>query len=208
MAYVLGFFLADGSLVINKRGSHYLDFHITDGDILEKIKYHLGSNHKIQKRIRNEKHKMIFRLQIGSKKMFKSLNDLGIEKQKTGKEKMPPVPKKYFSDFLRGYFDGDGNIWSGYTNKNRKNPTPALTLTFTCKSKEFLSELKDLMNKLKCTGNIVYSSKAYRLNFSTIPSLKIYESMYNNITNDLYLLRKKVVFDKFINKFNRGIRIR
>ena len=38
MAYVLGFFCADGAMTINPRGSKYIDFCITDGDLLLKIK--------------------------------------------------------------------------------------------------------------------------------------------------------------------------
>ena len=38
MAYVLGFFTADGNMIKNKRGSHFIEFYSTDRDIIEKIK--------------------------------------------------------------------------------------------------------------------------------------------------------------------------
>ena len=38
MAYVLGFFAADGNLTIGKRGNYYLEFNSTDKDIIEKIR--------------------------------------------------------------------------------------------------------------------------------------------------------------------------
>lgn len=47
MAYILGFFCADGSMIRNKRGAHFIDFQITDGDLLFKIRKAFGSNHKI-----------------------------------------------------------------------------------------------------------------------------------------------------------------
>ena len=50
MAYILGFFTADGSMIANKRGAHYIDFHITDKDLLYKIRKIFQSNHKIKKR--------------------------------------------------------------------------------------------------------------------------------------------------------------
>jgi DNA-binding transcriptional regulator WhiA len=38
MAYILGFFTADGSMFKNKRGSYFVEFEITDKELLEKIK--------------------------------------------------------------------------------------------------------------------------------------------------------------------------
>ncbi|PIP28260.1 MAG: hypothetical protein COX29_02045 [Candidatus Moranbacteria bacterium CG23_combo_of_CG06-09_8_20_14_all_35_22] len=50
MAYVLGFFAADGCMIKNNRGAYFIEFQITDKDILLKIKKLLGSNHKITER--------------------------------------------------------------------------------------------------------------------------------------------------------------
>lgn len=47
MAYVIGFFTADGCMIRNKRGAHFIEFQITDKDILIKIRKVLQSNHKI-----------------------------------------------------------------------------------------------------------------------------------------------------------------
>lgn len=66
MAYVLGFFTADGSMIKNKRGAHFIEFEITDKDLLFRIRDLLGSNHKITTRDRNKS--LSYRLQIGSKK--------------------------------------------------------------------------------------------------------------------------------------------
>jgi len=38
MAYVLGFFFADGSYDVHKNGGEYFSFQITDKNLLEKIK--------------------------------------------------------------------------------------------------------------------------------------------------------------------------
>lgn len=50
MAYVLGFFAADGGITINNRGGYYIDIHICDGNLLYKIRKVLESDHKISKR--------------------------------------------------------------------------------------------------------------------------------------------------------------
>jgi len=39
MAYVLGFFTADGSMIRNKRGTCFIELEITDKELLEKIKH-------------------------------------------------------------------------------------------------------------------------------------------------------------------------
>ncbi len=50
MAYVLGYIAADGSLIKNKRGVHYLDFQSIDKDLPIKINKLLSAEHKIRKR--------------------------------------------------------------------------------------------------------------------------------------------------------------
>ena len=70
MAYVLGFFTADGNMIKNKRGAHFIEFEITDKDLLHAIRGLLESNHKITERKRRDSWKKAYRLQIGSKVIF------------------------------------------------------------------------------------------------------------------------------------------
>ena len=55
MAYVLGFFCADGNLTIGKRNNHYIEFTNCDKYILGKIRKALKSNHRISKNKRKNK---------------------------------------------------------------------------------------------------------------------------------------------------------
>jgi len=208
MAYVLGFFIADGSLIINSRGAKYLDFHITDGILLKRIKKVLNSNHKIREEKGNPNCKRAYRLQIGSKKMFDDLLKLDVRPRKTGHEKLPDMPSKYFGDFLRGFFDGDGNVWKGYAHKNdRPNPTPVLMTCLTSKSKQFLISLKISLNKkLGLKGRINYHSRAHRLHFSILDSLKLYNFMYKrlgqaNIKRDKQMVREII---ELLRELNEG----
>ncbi|MBU1178506.1 hypothetical protein KJ903_04830 [Patescibacteria group bacterium] len=199
MAYVLGFFIADGSMTVNPRGSKYLDFHITDGDLLFKIREVLNSNHKIGEKVLPHQ-KKVYRLQIGSKKMFSDLLKLGVKPRKTGHEIMPDVPNNCFRNFLRGYFDGDGNVWCGYSHKkNHSQPILTLVTVFTSKGEYFLRSIKRLLTeRLELKGGIGYHSRAYRLNYSVVDSIKLYTFMYQDLMNDLFLARKKKVFEEFI----------
>lgn len=82
MAYVLGFFTADGSMVRNKRGAHYIEFQITDREVLHDIQKVTGSSHAITERKRSDGWKTIYRLQIGSKEWFSDLERLGLTQSK------------------------------------------------------------------------------------------------------------------------------
>jgi LAGLIDADG DNA endonuclease family protein len=200
MAYVLGFFAADGSMNESKRGGHYIEFQITDGDLLKKIQVLLESDHKITIRDRVPGQKLIYRLQIGSKIIFEDLIQLGFVQNKTKVLSLPDIPQDFFGDFIRGYFDGDGNVWSGIIHKfDRPNPCRILFTCFTCGSEQMLRQVKGHLADMGLRGgSISFQGRAFRLNYATADSLKLYAIMYYHC-RDLYLPRKKVVFDKFIN---------
>ena len=200
MAYVLGFFTADGNMIKNKRGACFIEFQITDKGLLVKIKNLLQSNHKITIRKRNKKWKISYRLQIGSKKIFKDLLKLGLTPNKSKIIKLPKIPNKYFSHFTRGYFDGDGNVTiSKYTRAGRNNKKSITILSgFTSGSREFLKELHIKLKKLAgIFGGALYYYQGYRLYFSVNDSLTLYKFLYKNIRNDLYLARKREKFEKY-----------
>lgn len=202
MAYVLGFFAADGCMIKNKRGAHFIEFHITDKDILIKIKRLLNSENKISTKKRNVKWKTGYKLQIGSKIMFEDLLSLGMTPRKSKVMKFPRISDKYISHFIRGYFDGDGNVFLG-RRKDRANKNWILQAGFTSGSENFL---KKLHIKLRAVakisgGTLNYCSGAFRLLFSINDSVKLYRLMYNNEDN-LFLNRKKRVFEKYLKKKN------
>ncbi len=196
MAYVLGFFMADGNMVLTKRNNHYVSFYSADKDILAGIKDALGSDHKLSKRIRDNS----FRIQIGNKEMFNDLCFIGVTPNKTRRIKMPKIPNKFIKHFVRGYFDGDGNVWSGYMNRGRNKPTHTLQVAFTSGCMEFLHELLFLLRKEGLHGGSIFKIKnkeCHRLLFSTLDALKLYDIMYNE-PYSLGLKRKMQVFEKFI----------
>lgn len=200
MAYVLGFFAADGNLTVGKRGNHYIEFTSCDREILEKIKKRLNSNHKISGRKRNKRWETAYRLQLGSKEMFNDLFNLNFRPNKSKNLSYPKVSNKYFRDFVRGYFDGDGHVISGlYKRKDRNTKSRLLFSSFTSGTGSFLEKLKaDLIKNKIIKGGTLYYSKGFRLNFSINDSLGLYEFLYKDLNNDLYLSRKKKVFEKYM----------
>lgn len=201
MAYVLGFFAADGYMWVSGRGARYFGFQITDKELLYTIRDVLESNHKISKRLsKNKNHDPLYRLQIGSKEMYTDLLDLGMLPNKTHILRLPNIPDKYFADFVRGYFDGDGNVWVGDIHKERKTKHTVLQTVFTSGSKKFLEMLKMRLVKFGLRGgSIIVNKKGYkRLQYSVKDSIILSRLMYENCTNKLYFERKCDKFKKYI----------
>jgi hypothetical protein len=204
MAYVLGFFAADGYMTVNKRGAHFWDIGITDKDLLLGIKSVIQAEHKISVCVRKGNEKTLYRLQIGSKEMFNDLLTLGFTQGKTKSLAVPEVPAIYFRDFVRGYFDGDGHVWTGYVHKDRLKITHTMITGFTSCSHEFLLELKRRLRLFFLFKGTLRKDKKKnfcRLIYSVKDSMKLYDFMYNHPILDLdalFLERKRVVFEKFL----------
>ena len=195
MAYILGFFAADGSMVRNNRGAHFIEFTITDRIVLELIQRVTGSTHKIQKRDRgNKEWKYQYRLQIGSKEWFADLSQLGFTQHKSNTLSFPKIPKRYFGDFVRGYFDGDGCVYSNRLKyAGRKNARLILLTLFTSGSHQFLESLWDeLRIHTVHGGSLKKKKRGFELVFSHNDSIALHRLMYHTGTSPtLYLPRKR-----------------
>jgi intein/homing endonuclease len=200
MAYILGFLYADGNIIKTKRDTHFVSLQIKDRPILESIKASLKSDHKIHVRTHKGESGLMYRLQIGSKEYFQDLVALGLIPNKTKRMRLPNIPKVFVGDFIRGYFDGDGNVWTGYVHKERKVQTVAIQAVFTSCSKEFLNDIKTLLKSFGIEGGSLYTPKKgtySRLLYSILDALKLYEIMYNG-SYKLVLERKRLVFERFM----------
>ena len=201
MAYVLGFFCADGNMTIGKRGNRFIEFTSTDLSIIQQIRSAMKSEHKIgaRKIIRNWK--PAFRLQIGSNKIFQDLTKFGLKPNKSKRMIYPNIPGKHLHHFVRGYFDGDGHVTAvAYSRNGASRPKKLLLSGFTCGTKSFLERLwQSLGMRGVVSGGTLYKQDgAYRLTFSIKDSLALYKFLYKDPRNSLYLSRKKEVFERFI----------
>lgn len=205
MAYILGFLYADGNIVETKRGTHFIAVYTADEALLRQMQKSLGSNHKISYRSTTILGG-VYRLQIGSREWFVDLCKIGLTPNKTKRMVLPKIPKQYIGSFIRGYFDGDGNVWMGEINKKRATPTKVLQLVFTSGSHQYLRDLKSQIQALGVVGGSVYASgkgNYSRLIFSTKDALKLYKIMYN-VDHRLFLKRKKVIFERFVRSCGRS----
>jgi hypothetical protein len=171
-----------------------MGIYTADRDILVLMKHCFQSEHKISeiKLVTGS----VYRIQIGSKEWFEDLASVGLFPNKTKRMKLSTIPLKYFGDFVRGYFDGDGHVWSGLIHKKRPTPTLSLQVGFTSASKDFLLDLKTALHTCGLLGGGIYTPKTAnysRLLFSNKDALKIYNIMYN-AGHTLFLKRKKSRF--------------
>ncbi len=211
MAYVLGFFAADGSMIKNNRGAHFIEFQITDLGILVEIRRLLGSDHKISSRLRDSKWKTNYRLQIGSKEIYQNLSRLGFTQHKSNTLLFPDLPNKFLADFVRGYFDGDGNVhFKKYYVSNRNKMKWTFSTCFTSGSRGFLQKLHEILKRQGVTkGGFIQVKRrvdktisGYALVFSRHDSLALFLFMYNNTSHSPFLKRKYNVFRNAIKILN------
>jgi len=103
-SYFLGWMYSDGN--VNK-DLRTIQFHIHKKDLLimKKLRRCIKSKQKIFIRGNHVE------FRVHSKKICEDLVELGCMPKKAHKLCFPKrIPKKYYSHFVRGYFDGDGSI--------------------------------------------------------------------------------------------------
>ncbi len=210
MAYVLGYFAADGCLAKNRRGSHYLQFVSTDIGLLRQIKQAMGASQAIRKKTRrklNPAWRPCYHLQIGSFGMYQDLLKLGLTPRKASRLELPKIPRAYISDFARGFFDGDGSISYGlYPRSSRPRGFAKVLLSrFTSGSANFLTHLKAALESAAGLkgGGVMRGTRAFHLQYSISNSIRLFSFMYRDLGQGLFLRRKHRKFLlalKFIGK--------
>ncbi len=202
MAYVLGYFAADGSMLRNKRGGHFIEFTTTDRCMLIMLKRVCQAKQRISIRPwRNEKWKQQYRLQIGSKEWFADLTCLGFTQTKSCTLNFPKVPANVAGHFVRGYFDGDGCAYlRRHYSKWHKRPVWVFTTRFTSGSIQFLKALHDLLKERGIRGGyLTQKARGWELVFSRHDSVALYKLMYNTTAVSVPCLpRKRRIIEKGI----------
>jgi hypothetical protein len=185
-AYWLGFLFADG---YNDTIRHAVELCLQDADKshIEKFKNAIQSKHKISKR--TIKGFINWRIYFRSKQISTSLHKYGCVKNKSFIMKFPLINKKLIPHFIRGYFDGDGCV---YTPARRK-----ISVSFTSGSESFLISLQQILYNYKIISHVrkIRLKNNWTLSFSSKKSIyNFYNLIYKNTTDNIRLTRK---FDKY-----------
>jgi hypothetical protein len=178
MAYVLGFWFADGYMRHEK--SYRIVFTSNDIDILLDIRKYLGSNHSFRdkKSARDESKDLI----IFSKKLYEKLIELGGQRRKSKVIVFPNVPEKFLPDFIRGYFDEDGSVfYTTYMHTKIKKLRKELRSNFTSGSMKFLEQIRDILySKLNLSKNKICpfnNGSSLKLGYATYDTIKLLNFM-------------------------------
>ena len=197
MAYVLGFLFADGSLENSPyiRGK-YIRFSNTEPSIIKKIKRIMDSKHRIVKMHPPGNRKVKYFLRIGSHLLYNDLEKLGLFPNKSSTMTFPKVPDSFISDFVRGYFDGDGSVIIERYKRDKKYKR--LKAIFTSGSKKFLISLdRCLQGFCNIDGPNFYNShRSFQLVYRSLKAKKVLDFLYKDLEDSLYLRRKYLVYKK------------
>lgn len=185
MAYLLGFYAADGCVYKNKNAIK-LTLASVDRDFLEKIKKELNATFPIRDYETKDGYKnseFIF----SSSQIKKDFADYNIIPLKTYKFDFPSkLKEEFYLDFIRGYFDGDGSI---------STAGKSLRWQICSYRKEVLTKIVDILYKYNIPKVSVqkYSNRnIYCIQYSTNSTKKIFELLYYN---NCFCLERK--YEKF-----------
>lgn len=185
LAYAIGLLTSDGCLSSDKR---HLEFNSKDKEQVEHFRKCLNLNNKITKKARsNEKIKKYYRIQFGSVQFYRFLESIGLCSKKSKILKKLKIPQRFFSDFLRGLFDGDGTFG---TFNHPESQYPQLRLRFASASKQFIRWLyQEIKRELNTKGFIADGKRDENLTFGISDSLKLLNYIYYS-PNIICLSRK------------------
>ena len=206
-AYILGFICADGHIEKDRLN---ITVAIKDRDILEKIRHAMHSNHPIKEVQRTNPYKKTSRktliqvvLMIGSVKLVKPLFTMGLTTNKTytlNGDILKCIPNYLMRDFLRGYFDGDGNVFFG----RRYNSGYKYNINI-CGNEDFL--LKSFQTYFPSNNKLykdLYSKQCYVWKVSQRDKVRdfMYYLYYNS---SIFLERKYNEFKKIMWAYKTGL---
>lgn len=207
MAWILGFFVADGNLFHklyeDNREQWYITFTQKDREVLEMIADEFGAPHSLIRRQWSKQFRVNrYSITFTSKYMFEKLVSLGLMSNKSLQLQKINVPKKFFSHFLRGYFDGDGCFW---WSKDSRGGTPRLT--FTGGSRNFLKWIEARTTRYYGfpSGRLRNrkDTNVWNLAYRKDPTLYLMRIMYEDKDESLFLQRKWDNLQDYLNY--RGI---
>jgi len=207
-AYILGFWYADGCIMINKYKKRdccyaYKKFSIcnTDKQILYDISKIIGVTPYTEPK--EDGRKLIYRISVNSNKFFDFCYALVGTVDKTNSIHFPNIPHDYLRHFIRGYFDGDGSIYLKTYKSRHGKRIVNLSSSFSASKESWvmLDELKQLLMNIILTGNKKVTQQTYksgsssRLIFNQYDTMLLCEWMYKDAT--IFMKRKKKIWDDF-----------
>ena len=192
LAYAVGLIATDGNLSGDGR---HIDLTSKDIDQLKNFDKCLGLETTITYKTSGFSEKLYSRIQFSNVKLYRWLQSIGLTPKKSKTIGSINVPNRYFFDFLRGHFDGDGCIYS-YWDKRWKSSF-MFYVEFISASRLHLEWIRDSITELLgFEGKIGLQTRAYKLVYAKKNSREIIREMYKK--KCICLKRKKDKVDKIL----------
>ncbi|MFH1694205.1 MAG: LAGLIDADG family homing endonuclease [Patescibacteria group bacterium] len=144
LAYAVGLLATDGNLSKDER---HMDFTSKDKSLVITFQNCLGLENKIGKKSSGyTNQKDYFHSQFGDVLFYRWLLGLGLKPNKSKTLGRLKIPDRYFFDFFRGCFDGDGSVYAYWDP--RWHSSYMFYLTIASSSPAFLKYLQDSLENL------------------------------------------------------------
>lgn len=193
-AYAIGLLTTDGNMSSTKR---LITFVSKDKIQIENFKRCLHIKNKIGHSY-SGMGDHVYRVQFGDTIFYEFLLGIGLTPKKSLTLDKVAVPRKYFVDFLRGHFDGDGTFYS-YWDKRWRSSFMFYTELLSASKKHILWLQKKICRLLKISGHITKSrsNSCYQLKYAKADSLKLLPALYYS-KNVICLPRKRLKVEKVL----------
>ena len=178
-AYAIGLIATDGNL--SKDGRH-IDLTSKDRQQLTNFLRCFKLKVKITSKSSGYSKKRVPRLQFSNVKLYKFFISIGISPAKTKTLAALKIPDKYYFNFLRGHFDGDGCFYS-YWDKRWPN-SYMFYLVFNSGSFKHIKWLQNINQRLLGVKGHIYADPnqtTYSLKYAKSESLPLLRKMYHTI---------------------------
>ncbi len=193
LAYAIGLIATDGCLA---NDGLLIDLTSKDREQLLNFSKCVGVDFKVGSKW-NVKGDEYLRIQFKNRFFYDFLLSIGLTPKKSLTMGKIKISNKYFFDFLRGCFDGDGCFYSYWDPRWRSSHM--FYLEFVSGSKKHINWLQqELENKIKVKGHITTAFKKngyYQLKYAKKEAMEIIKKMYYN-PNVICLSRKRIKIGK------------
>lgn len=194
-AYAIGLIASDGNLSPDGR---HITFVSKETEQIRNFLDCLGISAKIGKTFSGHKGAWARRVQFGDVLFYQYLQSIGLTSAKSKTIGALRISDKYFFDFLRGVFDGDGSTYSYWDKRWRSSFM--FYLGFASASKVFTDWLRlKIETAVGSRGHITKdgNGSTFQLKYGKTESLKIFRKMYYS-KHCVYLTRKYLKIQKML----------
>lgn len=195
-AYAIGLIVSDGNLSPDGR---HINFTSKDLEMIQLFQKALGIEiHIGRKANRASKEKSYFVVQFSDVLFYQFLMSIGLMPNKSKIIGEIKIPAKYFFDFLRGSFDGDGCTYS-YFDPRWRSSFMFYTCFVSASPAHIIWLREEIRKRINIRGHINSDSKRLfqQLKYAKADSLKLLMKLYPS-RNVICLSRKRLKIEEML----------